>query len=107
MENRLIELEQEAEHLRQGVAALRAQFSERQELDRVKAENQLLRQAILRYALACGAVDLQLALFKSRHERTSEGADQLKRATEEEEAASRALRDIAQSLQLAATERGV
>ncbi|WP_395144481.1 hypothetical protein [Armatimonas sp.] len=105
MEERLVELEREAERLRQDVAALRSHFTERQQLDALKAENQLLRQAVFRYALACGAADLQMALIRSRHERTGESVLQLKQATDEEEAASRALRDIAQSLQIASQER--
>lgn len=106
MEERLSELEREAERLRQDVSALRAHFTERQQLDALKAENQMLRQAILRYALACGAVDLQMALVRSRHERTGESVEHLKAATDEEETASRALRDIAQALQIAAQDRG-
>jgi hypothetical protein len=106
IEERLGDLEREAERLRQDVAALRSHFSERQQLDALKAENQTLRQAILRYALACGSVDLQMALVRSRHERTGGSVDQLKFATDEEEAASRALRDLAQTLQIAAQERG-
>lgn len=105
IEDRLVELERETERLQRDVVALRTHFSERQQLDALKAENQVLRQAILRYALACGAVDLQMALVRSRHERTGESVDQLKLATDEEEAASRGLRELAQTLQLAAKER--
>jgi hypothetical protein len=105
MEQRLVELENQAEQLRQHVLELRVQFEEHQQLGALKAENQLLRQAILRYALACGAVDLQMALVRSRHERNPESVEQLKQATDEEEAASRALRDLTQSLQIAAQER--
>ena len=105
MEDRLAELEREADRLRQEVGALRSHFSDRQQLEGLMAENHRLRQAILRYALACGAADLQMALVRSRHERTGESFEQFKKAEEEEEAASRALRDIAQSLQIAAQER--
>jgi hypothetical protein len=105
MEERLVELERESERLRQNVVALRSHFEERQQLDALKVENQTLRQAILRYALACGSMDLQMALYRSRHEHTGENADQLKVAKEEEADASRALRDLAQTLQIAAQER--
>lgn len=105
MEERLQELESQAQRLQQEVAALRIQFTEHQQLDSLKSENQLLRQAILRYALACGDVDLQMALVRSRHERSAVSMENLKKATDEEEAASRALRDIAQSLQIASQER--
>lgn len=105
IEDRLGELEREAARLQQDVAALRSHFSERQQLDALKAENQTLRQAVLRYALACGAVDLQMALVRSRHERTGESVNQLKLATDEEEASSHALRELAQHFQLAAKER--
>jgi ribosomal protein S12 methylthiotransferase accessory factor YcaO len=105
MEQRLAQLENQAEQLRDEVVALRAQFTDHQQLDSLKAENQLLRQAILRYALACGDVDLQMALVRSRHERNQTSMDSLKTATDEEEAASRALRELAQSLQIASQER--
>jgi hypothetical protein len=105
MEERLQELEDQAQRLQKEVAALRLQFTEHQQLDSLKSENQLLRQAILRYALACGDVDLQMALVRSRYERNQMSMDNLKKATDEEEAASRALRDIAQSLQIASQER--
>lgn len=105
MEERLIQLEAEAERLRRDIDALRVHFVESQQLARLQAENLALRQAILRYAIACGSVDLQMAMLKARHERTPESMDQLKLATDEEEAASRALRDLAQQLQMAAAER--
>ena len=105
MEQRLTQLENQAEQLRNEVTALRAQFTEHQQLDSLKAENQLLRQAVLRYALACGDVDIKMALVRSRHDRNLASMDDLKEATDEEEAASRALRDIAQSLQIASQER--
>lgn len=105
MEERLVELEREAERLRQDVAALRSHFTERQQMDALRAESQTLRQAILRYALAYGAVELQMALMHSRHERTPDALEQLKQATEEEAAASRALCTLAQSLQMASQDR--
>jgi hypothetical protein len=105
MEERLVYLENQAEQLRQDVALLRTQFTERQQLDLLKAENQLLRQAVLRYALACGDVDLKMAMARSRHESSPESLASLKQATDEEKDASRNLRELAQSLKMAEQER--
>ena len=105
MEERLTQLEAEAQRLRQDIAALRGHFVESQQLESLKRENLAMRQAILRYSIACGAVDLQMALLKARHERTPEALEQLKEASTEEEAASRYLRTLAQQLQMAEQER--
>ena len=72
MEERLVYLENQAEQLRRDVALLRTQLTEHQQLESLKAENQLLRQAVLRYALACGDVDLKMAMARSRHESSPE-----------------------------------
>lgn len=105
MEERLIQLEAEAERLQQDIADLRTRFIQDQQLEILERENRAMRQAILRYSIACGTVDLQMALLKARHERTPEALDQLKEATLEEETASRSLRDLAQQLQMAQQER--
>jgi hypothetical protein len=99
MEERIIQLEAEADRLRQDVEALRQQFVQAQLAERLLKENERLNEAILRYAIACGAVDVQMAMMRARNENRDDVMANLKIATDEEEAASKVLRELAQEYQ--------
>lgn len=99
MEERITQLEIEADRLKKEIEILRSQFEQGQRADRLELENALLKEAILRYAIACGQVDVQMALVRARNENRDDVMTNLKAATDEEEAASKVLRDLAQEFQ--------
>lgn len=58
-----------------------------------------LREAVLRYAIACAAVDLQVAILRARGETHGESIQNLQRCTDEQTEASNALRLLAREIQ--------
>jgi hypothetical protein len=104
----------DVEHLRQLVATLEAQVvylenerdaaigdldMSRSHADMLLAKASSMREAIVRYAVACGTVDVQTALLRrdpANH--TPERMAELQRAMTEEKASSDALRELASNL---------
>ena len=98
LESRLNQLESEAQHLRDEIGKLRADW-EQQTTVRQSDEHAQLRQAVLRYAVACAAVDVQVALLRARGETNKEAIEHLQKCTDEQTEASNALRALARHLQ--------
>ena len=104
----------DVEQLRQLVATLEAQVGylenerdaaigdldmSRSHADMLLAKASSMREAIVRYAVACGTVDVQTALLRrdpANH--TPERMAELQRAMTEEKASSDALRELASNL---------
>ncbi|MGC4046166.1 MAG: hypothetical protein QM758_20445 [Armatimonas sp.] len=101
MEERINQLEEEAHRLGREVAALRAHFRAEQEAEQLRAENTRMRESIVRYAVACAQVDLQVAIVRARGTDGTAAEDSLKNLMAEESDASRILRDLAKELQQA------
>jgi hypothetical protein len=99
MEERLQQLEEQARRFAQEVAAARAHFAAEQELEHLKEENSRLRQAVIRYAVACAQVDLQVAIVRARGGDGPASDESLKSLMAEEAESSRLLRHIAKELQ--------
>jgi regulator of replication initiation timing len=98
MDERIKQLEADAERLMREVASVRAQVTAAQETETLRTENLALRTAVTQYAVACAQVDLQVALVRARGD--SGAADSnLKSLMDQEAAASRVLRDLARTLQ--------
>jgi regulator of replication initiation timing len=101
MEERIDQLEEEARRLGREVAALRGHFRAEQEIEQLRAENAHLREVVVRYAVACAQVDLQVAIVRARGGESAAADESLKTLMAEEQDASRVLRDIAKQLQQA------
>lgn len=90
---------QEAEALREQVGALTERTAALEaQVERLRAEGERLRQGIVRYAIACGTVDLKTALMRRTPNPDAEVRADVQRAIEEEQAASEALRQLARQL---------
>jgi predicted nucleic acid-binding Zn-ribbon protein len=101
-EIRLSAVETDAARLRDEAAALRRDWERRQaEAEDLREEYDALRESVLRYAIACGAVDVQMAMLRARPTEGREEAamESLRRAMEEQNEASDALRALARALQ--------
>lgn len=94
-EDRLSRIEAESENLHNNVALLRAEW-ENTKLRQgdIRSAYEELREAVLRYAVACAATDVQVAMLRARGE-NSEAAENLRRCVEEQTQASDALRSLA------------
>lgn len=99
IEKRLTALEQFAERFQRDVIELRDDWEQERNAASLKAENEALREAVLRYAVACGAVDLQVAMLRARGEAREDVRENLQRCIEEQTEASNALRALARRLQ--------
>jgi hypothetical protein len=99
-ETRLSESEAQLERLREDITLLRDELSQEQSQDHLQSDYEILREAVLRYAIACGAVDVQLAMLQARGEGAGpEAADSLHRAMEERTESSNVLRSLARTMQ--------
>lgn len=105
-ERLIARLEEEARRLLSEVTALRQQWDASQERDHLRSENEQLRarcgqlqEAVVRYALACAQVDVQVAMMRARGESRDGVIENLRKSMDEEAAASQALRDLAKELQ--------
>ena len=98
MDERIKQLEADAERLMREVVAVRAEVTAAQENESLRTENEALRAAVVRYAVACAQVDLQVALVRARGDSGTADTN-LKVLMDEEAASSRVLRDLAKSLQ--------
>lgn len=99
-ETRLAFAEAEAARLSESVAALRAEWELRREDERgLRVAYDELRDAVLRYAVACGAVEVQVAMMRARGDGGGELAENLRRSIEEQTEASNALRALARTFQ--------
>ncbi len=101
MEERINQLEEDARRLGREVAALRAHFRAEQEIEQLRNENARMREAVVRYAVACAQVDLQVAIVRARGADGNSAEDSLKTLMAEESDASRIIRDLAKELQQA------
>ena len=97
LESRLRELEMQAQRLQSEVQRLREDWG--RETQRITDENTELREAVLRYAVACAAVDVQVALLRARGESNAEILEGLQKCTDEQTEASNALRALARRMQ--------
>ncbi|MEY3764545.1 MAG: hypothetical protein RLZ42_1205 [Armatimonadota bacterium] len=71
----------------------------RSHADMLLAKASSMREAIVRYAVACGTVDVQTALLRrDPANQTSDRMAELQRAMNEEKSSSDALRDLARNL---------
>jgi len=71
----------------------------RSHADMLLAKASSMREAIVRYAVACGTVDVQTALLRrDPANQTHERMEELQRAMAEEKASSDALRELANNL---------
>ena len=71
----------------------------RSHADMLLAKASSMREAIVRYAVACGTVDVQTALLRrDPANQTHERMEELQRAMTEEKASSDALRELANNL---------
>ena len=71
----------------------------RSHADMLLAKASSMREAIVRYAVACGTVDVQTALLRrDPANQTAERMAELQRAMTEEKASSDALRELARNL---------
>lgn len=99
-ETRLGETEALLERLQQDVFQLREELSQERSQDTLQLDYDILREAVLRYAIACGAVDVQVAMLRARGEGSGpDAAESLRRAMEEQTEASNVLRSLARTLQ--------
>jgi chromosome segregation ATPase len=96
-ERRFAEIEAELARLEAEVRELRADWHYDQEAGDLQAQYAALREAVLRYAVACGAVEVQIAMMRARGA-GGDVADNLQRSIEEQNAASDALRSLARTL---------
>src|SRR5687768_11181204 len=84
-ETRLGETEALLERLQQDVFQLREELSQEHSEDSLQLDYDILREAVLRYAIACGAVDVQVAMLRARGEGSGpDAAESLRRAMEEQ-----------------------
>jgi hypothetical protein len=99
-EERLARSEAQLESLRLEIQSLREDWENKQEHSQgaLQQDYEILREAVLRYAVACGAVDVQVAMLRARGT-GDEAADSLRRAMEEQTDASNVLRALARTLQ--------
>lgn len=105
------ELTEQTERLRGAIDQLRQDWATAQEaeslraqVERLRTEGDLLRQSILRYAIACGTVDLKTAMLRRDPAPSPAMRADVQQAIEEEQAASEALRQLARQIQ--ESERG-
>jgi len=99
-ESRLSESEALLERLQEDVFRLREELSQEHSEDSLQLEYDILREAVLRYAIACGAVDVQVAMLRARGEGSGpDAAESLRRAMEEQTESSNVLRSLARTLQ--------
>lgn len=101
-ESRLSRIEADARRLLEEAAELRREREQEREADSGLYEDYAaMKDVIIRYAVACGAVDVQTAMLRARPGEGRENAamDNLRRAMEEQNEASNALRTLARSLQ--------
>jgi chromosome segregation ATPase len=104
-EARFADMEAEIARLTAELRALRAEWERtRGGRGELQAEFDALRDAVLRYAVACGAVDVQIAMMRARGDSSGEVAENLSRSLEEQTEASNALRAFARALQAAPEE---
>lgn len=92
-------MEAEIARLTAELRALRADWERRRGGDtELQAELDAIRDAVLRYAVACGAVDVQIAMMRARGDSNGEVAENLSQSLEEQTEASNALRALARTL---------
>lgn len=97
-ERRLERLERDAARLQQSANELRAQWQQSQQTQNEAAQvTEALREAVLRYAVACAATEVQAAMLRARGDGT-DAAENLRRCVEEQTEASNALRALARTL---------
>jgi hypothetical protein len=93
-------MEAEIARLTADLRALRADWERRRDgTTDLQLELDAIRDAVLRYAIACGAVDVQIAMMRARGDSSGEVAENLSRSLEEQTEASNALRALARTLQ--------
>ena len=78
---------------------MRAEWIARRKNDTLAQQNVRLREAVLRYAVACAQVDLQKAMLQARNEGRDLLLEGLKHSLDEEERASHELRELAKAIQ--------
>ena len=117
LETRIAHAQARAQRLNEEIARLRA---EQERAEQIRAEAQAARvpeiaentqasleEAVLRYAVACGAVDVQIALLRAQGTigssagTPSEVLHNLSESLEEQSAASAVLRSLARTLRQA------
>ena len=103
-EERLEQAEREVARLAQSLSDLRHESeTHRAQASESISVTEALREAVVRYAVACGAVDVQVAMLRARGSEGREYAmESLRHAMEEQTEASNALRLLAKSLQSSA-----
>jgi hypothetical protein len=98
IEARIAALEADAEQFATSVRTLKQDWATQQEALSLQGSYEEMRQAILRYGVACAQVDVQTAMMRARSESRDGLIESLRAAMDEEAAASLALREIARRL---------
>jgi chromosome segregation ATPase len=99
-ETRFAEMEAEIARLTADLRTLQADWERAQGGDStLQTEYEALRDAVMRFAVACGAVDVQVAMMRARGDSSGEVAENLSRSLEEQTEASNALRALARAFQ--------
>ncbi len=97
-ERRMERLQQDTARLQQEASELHALWYQFQQ-NQVEATqlHEALREAVLRYAVACAATEVQAAMLRARGD-SLDVAENLRRCVEEQHEASNALRTLARTL---------
>jgi chromosome segregation ATPase len=93
------QIESEVRRLTSELEAMRGRWEQEKEQTDLQTEFETLREAVLRYAIACGQVDVQVAVLRARGDTSGDITENLRRNLEEQNEASMALRALARSLQ--------
>jgi hypothetical protein len=92
------QIEAEVRRLTTELEEMRGRWEHEREQTDLRTEFETLRDAVLRYAIACGQVDLQVAILRARGD-DGDITENLRRSLEEQNESSMALRTLARSLQ--------
>jgi len=94
-----LHIEAEVRRLTAELDEIRSRWEQEKDETDLRSEYETLREAVRRYAIACGQVDLQVAVLRARGDASGDITDNLRRSLEEQSEASMALRSLARSLQ--------
>jgi hypothetical protein len=93
------QIEAEVRRLTSELEEMRSRWEQEREQTDLRTEYETLREAVLRYAIACGQVDVQVAVLRARGDASGDITESLRQSVEEQGEASMALRALARSLQ--------
>src|SRR5690348_8480837 len=91
-----LHIEAEVRRLTTELDEIRNRWEQEQKKDEtdLRSEYETLREAVRRYAIACGQVDLQIAVLRARGDANGDIIENLRRSLEEQNEASLALRAL-------------